>query len=447
MLDRLMPPVAPPEPGVDQPVPTANAMPGDRADLADRPDQDPNSAAPPSSEPRPAQTAPDWWRAIQRRIPLGWLQLRHDRGRLLTALAGIAFADLAMFMQLGFQSALYDSNTRLNRALTADMVLVSPQARNMIGLSNFTRRRLFQAEAIPGVAHADPLYVTINNWKNPETRQERQILIFGSNPDRPAFDFPELAQFRNELKLQDHYLFDRAARGEYTQTIAQLDRGQPVTTDLDRQQIKVVGTYKVGASFAADGSIITSDRNFLRAFRRRDAGSVSLGLIYLQPDANPQTVKAQLRAALPQDVNIFTKAEFVQFEKDYWTKNTAIGFIFNFGVTLGFGIGVIIVYQVLSTDVNDHIREYATLKAMGYRHRYFIGVILEEAVILAIVGFIPSLAVSAGLYTMTRNATNLPMFMTLGRCGLVLAATFAMCCISGAIASRRLQAADPADMF
>ena len=408
----------------------------------------PLEAPPPPEAPPPAEKpTPPWLQAWQRRVPLGWLQLRHDRGRLLTALAGIAFADLAMFMQLGFQSALYDSNTRMNRALAADLVLISPQARNFIGLSNFARRRLFQAEAIPGVANVDPLYVTINNWKNPETRQERQILILGSNPDRPAFEFPELQQFRNELKLQDHYVFDRASRGEYQKTIAQLDRGQTVRTDLDRKQIQVVGTYKVGASFAADGSLITSDRNFLRAFPRRDPGSVSVGLIRLDPGADPIAVQAQIRAALPKDVNVLTKAEFVQFEKDYWTKNTAIGFIFNFGVTLGFGIGVIIVYQVLSTDVNDHIREYATLKAMGYRHRYFIGVILEEAVILAIIGFLPSLAVSAGLYTMTRNATNLPMFMTLGRCLVVLAATFAMCCISGTIASRRLQAADPADMF
>jgi putative ABC transport system permease protein len=466
MIDRLLSPAAPPEPVAKSAIPVQEpiAVPvdridaidpidaveqladRDRADQADRADQ-PNSPSPEHLDDRSAKPAPAWLSAIQRRIPLGWLQLRHDRGRLLTALAGIAFADLAMFMQLGFQNALYDSNTRLNRAITADIVLISPQARNVIGLSNFTRRRLFQAKAIPGVANVDPLYVTVSNWKNPETRQERQILVLGSNPDRPAFQFPELAQFRNELKLQDRYVFDRAARGEYAKTIAQLDRGQPVTTDLEHKKINVVGTYKLGASFAADGSLITSDRNFLRAFRRRDPGSVSIGLIYLEPGADPVSVKNQIRAALPQDVNVLTKAEFVQFEKDYWTKNTAIGFIFNFGVTLGFGIGVIIVYQVLSTDVNDHIREYATLKAMGYRHRFFIGVILEEAVILAIIGFIPSLAVSAGLYAMTRNATNLPMFMTLGRCGLVLAATFAMCCISGAIASRRLQAADPADMF
>lgn len=76
------------------------------------------------------------------RTPLGWLQLRHDRGRFLVAVAGIAFADLLMFMQLGFQAALYNSNTRLNRSFKADVVLISPKALNLQNLSTFPRRRL-----------------------------------------------------------------------------------------------------------------------------------------------------------------------------------------------------------------------------------------------------------------------------------------------------------------
>jgi putative ABC transport system permease protein len=78
---------------------------------------------------------------LQRRTPLGWLQLSHEKGRLLIALAGIAFADVLMFMQLGFQNALYDSNTRVNRAMSADIVLLSPKALNLQNLSTFSRRR------------------------------------------------------------------------------------------------------------------------------------------------------------------------------------------------------------------------------------------------------------------------------------------------------------------
>ncbi len=116
---------------------------------------------------------------LQRRTPLGWLQLSHEKGRLLVALAGIAFADVLMFMQMGFQSALYDSNTRLSRALQTDIVLISPQARNMQDLSTFSRRRLYQAMDIPGVQSAAALHSNTLNWKNPKPVKRRRFKWLG----------------------------------------------------------------------------------------------------------------------------------------------------------------------------------------------------------------------------------------------------------------------------
>lgn len=385
----------------------------------------------------------DW----QRRIPLGWLQLRHGKGRLLVAVSGIAFADLLMFMQLGFQNALYNSNTRLHQAMQADLVILSTKARNFISLSSFPRRRLYQAKDIQGVAEVDPLYATVNIWKNPTTRQETTIAVAGFNVDRPAFDFPAITKNAEQLKLDDRYVFDRGTRGDYKAVLEKLDRGEPVSTEVDKHKITLIDTYKVGASFAADGTIMTSERNFFRTFPRTRPSSVNIGLIRLEPGANLPVVQAALRQRLPKDVVVLSKPEFIDFEKAYWSANTSIGFVFNLGVVMGFVVGVIIVYQVLATDVNDHIGEYATLKAMGYKYRYFLGVIFEEAIILAVLGFLPGFAVSSGLYTMTRNATNLPMFMDVARATTILVLTIIMCSISGAIASRNLQAADPADMF
>ncbi|BAZ22493.1 heterocyst specific ABC-transporter, membrane spanning subunit DevC homolog [Kalymmatonema gypsitolerans NIES-4073] len=110
---------------------------------------------------------------LQRRTPLGWLQLSHDKGRFLVALAGIAFADVLMFMQLGFQSALYDSNTRTNRAMSADIILLRPKALNLQNLSTFSRRPLLQKD-IPGVQTASALYVNNLTWKNPQTPRTAQ---------------------------------------------------------------------------------------------------------------------------------------------------------------------------------------------------------------------------------------------------------------------------------
>ncbi|MEG4322672.1 MULTISPECIES: ABC transporter permease DevC [unclassified Microcoleus] len=384
---------------------------------------------------------------LRNRTPLGWLQLSHDKGRMAVAVAGIAFADILMFMQLGFQNALYTSNTRLHATLQTDLVLIHPQARNLINLSSFPRRRLYQAMNVPGVKSADPLYVKIANWKNPETRRETSLMVVGFNPDRPAFALPSVNQNLSAIKLPDTVLFDRAARGDYQRTIAQIDRGKSVKTEIERRTVSVSGLFTVGASFAADGILMTSDQNYLRLFPRQNSASVNAGLIQLQPGADPVQVQQVLKAYLPEDVKVLTKQEFIDFEKNYWAKNTAVGFVFNLGVAMGFVVGVIIVYQVLSTDVSDHMGEYATFKAMGYRNVYLLGIVFEEALILSIIGFFPGLGVSFGLYALTRQATNLPLYMTLIRAVTVLILNMVMCSISGAIATRKLQAADPADMF
>ena len=384
---------------------------------------------------------------LRNRTPLGWLQLSHDKGRMLVAIAGIAFADVLMFMQLGFQNALYSSNTRLHETLQTDLVLMSPQGRNLLNLSSFSRRRLYQAMNVPGVKSADPLYVKIANWKNPQTRGETSIMVVGFNPDRPTFDLPEVNQNLNSIKLPDTVLFDRASRGDYQEAIAQLNQRKAVKSEIDRRTITIDGLFTVGASFAADGALITSDQNYLRLFPKQDSASVNAGLIQLQPGADPVQVQQVLKAYLPSDVKVLTKQEFIEFEKNYWAKNTAIGFVFNLGVAMGFVVGVIIVYQVLSTDVSDHMAEYATFKAMGYRNIYLLGIVFEEAIILSILGFLPGVGVSFGLYNLTRQATNLPLYMTISRALAVLILNVVMCSISGAIATRKLQAADPADIF
>jgi putative ABC transport system permease protein len=384
---------------------------------------------------------------LNRKIPLSWLQLTREKPRLLVALAGIAFADILMFMQLGFQAALYDSTTRLHKSIRADLVLISPQGRNLMNMGTFPRRRLYQAQSLAGVKSTDALYVNVADWKNPQTRHKTGILVVGFDPEKSAFDLPGVNENLNTIKLPDAVLFDRSSRGDYKATIAQVDQGKTVSTEVGDRKINVSGLFSIGASFGADGSLITSDLNFLRIFPRRNPESISVGLITLQPGTDPRLTADAMQKILPNDVKVLTKEEFLTFEKNYWQKNTAIGFIFSLGTMMGFIVGVIIVYQILYTDVADHIAEYATLKAMGYKNFYLLGVVFQEALILSILGYIPGIGLSTVLYALTRNATNLPLFMASVRAMQVLIMTMVMCVISGAIAMRKLQAADPADIF
>jgi len=384
---------------------------------------------------------------LRRRTPLGWLQLSHEKSRLLVALSGIAFADVLMFMQMGFQTALYDSNTRLHRSLQADIVLTSPQARSLQNLPPFSRRRLYQAMDIPGVNSAEAMYVNTIIWKNPQTLRQTSVQVIGFNPDKPVFDLPDVNQQLQSIKLPGNVVFDRSARGDYQKAIAQIDQGKKLTTEIEGQTITISGLFTLGASFGSDGSLMTSDQNFLRLFSSRPASSISLGLIKVKPGYDPKQVAIALQAYLRDDVSVMTRAEFIEFENNFWRTNSPIGFIFSLGVSMGFAVGVILVYQVLSTDVNAHVREYATFKALGYRNYYLLSVVFEQTLILAALGFIPGVAVSLGLYQITRAATNLPMYMTAIRGLHVLILTIIMCSISGAIATRKLRSADPADMF
>jgi putative ABC transport system permease protein len=384
---------------------------------------------------------------LQRRTPLGWLQLSHEKGRLLVALAGIAFADVLMFMQLGFQSSLYDSNTRVQRSMLADIVLISPKALNLQNMSTFSRRRLLQANDAPGVQTSTALYIGSITWRNPQTRLSATVQVLGFAPDEPAFNLPEVNQQLDKLKLPDTVLFDRGARGKYADAIAQVNQGKKVTTEVDRRTLTISGLFGLGASFGADANLMVSDQTFLRLFPRRDAASVSIGLIRVKPGYDPQQVAAALTSHLPDDVRVLTNQEYTQFEENYWKSASPVGFVFGLGTAMAFVVGVVIVYQVLSTDVNAHLKEYATFKAMGYGNSYLLGVVFEEAIILAFLGFIPGVILPLGLYAFAAKATALPIYMTVSRAVLVLCLTVAMCALSGAIATRKLQSADPADMF
>lgn len=385
-------------------------------------------------------------RKLIRRTPLAWLQLKKEKTRLAVALAGIAFADMLMFVQMGLLDALLDSATQAHQNLQADLVLINPQFQSLISVKSFPRERLQQTLAYNGVKSVRPLYINIAQWRNPETRLSRSILVWGIDPANPPFDIPEVNQHLDELKLLNRVLFDRASRPEYGPIPEVVKQHQTAETEVNNQSIQTIGLFKLGVSFGADGNIISSDSTFLKLFPERQANQIEVGLINLEPGTDVQAVRSQLKATLPNDVTILTPQEFAQTEIDYWS-NQGIGFIFGMGAAVGFIVGIVIVYQILYADVSDHLPEYATLKAMGYSDRYLMTMLMQEALLLAALGFIPGLVLSMGLYQITYAATLIPIGMKLNRAVFVLILTIIMCSASGAIAMRKLRAADPADMF
>ena len=154
--------------------------------------------------------------------------------------------------------------------------------------------------------------------------------------------------------------------------------GQVVESEVAGQRVRVSGLVELGPSFGADGNLITSRETFRSLLPSTARGSIELGLIRLRDGADPDAVAERLRAWLPNDVSVFSKKAFIEFEKNYWRSSTAIGFIFSLGAAMGFVVGCVIVYQILYGDVSDHLPEYATLMAMGYPLRDLLAVVVRQ---------------------------------------------------------------------
>jgi putative ABC transport system permease protein len=387
------------------------------------------------------------WRLPRPSAPLGWLQLWHKPLRLAVAVAGIAFAVLLILMQLGFRSALFESTLRFHERFRYDIALFSTDSVFIVRPAPFTIRRLYEALGSTDVESVSPVYIFPATWKNPWDHGRRSINAVGVDPTRDVLDTPGFAANYRKLAAQDVVLFDRASRPEFGPVGREWREDAPIETEVNDRTVSVVGLVEIGPSFGIDGTILTSVDNWLRLFPDRSRNQIELGLVTLRPGVDAEAARDRLRERIPPDVLVMTKAEFAAREKAYWNGATPIGYVFAFGAIMGLVVGAIIVYQILFADVSEHLREYATLRAIGYRNRFVSGIVLQQALILAVLGFLPGLLASWALYAQAARATRLPLHLTPERGATVFCLTLAMCALSGYLALRKVRRLDPAEVF
>ncbi|NET09409.1 MAG: FtsX-like permease family protein [Symploca sp. SIO2B6] len=379
------------------------------------------------------------------RTPLAWLNLVHEKSRLLVAIAGVTFAVLIIFMNLGFLGALSLTASEIYSQMNADLFLFSPKTLEITNAEPIPIERIYQAAGIEGVKQTMPLYVAYAQWRNPETRINRAMFCYGVNPNDRVFTMPELNELDtpDRLRQPNTVFFDRRSRPEFgPQTLG-------TRTEMERRQVEIVGHYSLGGGFASDGTVIMSDENFRRYLDPIPLSSIYFGLVQLENGVDPQQMVDVLDATLPDDVVVLTQAQLIERETAYWLTQTSIGFIFGLGVVVAMVVGVVILYQVLYTDIANHMIEYSTLKAMGYSGRFLVVVVLQEALILAVLGYIPGVAIALKLYDLTVDATagTLPVAMTFNRAIFVFCLTLIMCSLSGILSVQKAVSADPADVF
>jgi len=384
--------------------------------------------------------------------PLALLNLLHQKARTITAGAGVAFASILLCMQLGLYEAVQFTATMLFDRLDFDLMILSREYLDLNRTRTFPEERLGQSLSEQGVAAATRLYVSTNAWHSQfaDPNHRRNIMMVGFQPDAHVFRDPvpidpghptEFGDGIISLRRNGMVVIDRSTWAEF----GPQERG--TVAELGATHVEIAGRFKIGTGFGYNGMIITSDQTFSQSLGGYPLDQVNMGMLKLAPSADPADVVARLNQRLPQDVMVLTRAELSDREQEHWMKNTSIGVLVTFGLAVSLIVGTVFVYQVISSDISNRLKEFATLKAIGYPGRYLSKVVLQQALYLSILGYIPGYLISILLFRLTREYGGVPTYMTPFVAIAVLVLTVSMCMISALLALRKAHAADPADLY
>jgi putative ABC transport system permease protein len=387
-------------------------------------------------------------RMLLGRTPLGWRQLAHAPARFAMAVCGVTFAVLMMFMPLGFMNMLFDSTVMLQRQLNADIVIVNPAARDMINARTIPRRRFVQALGVDGVVDGEPLYVANMTWIKPINGERSTILTIGVSPDFNAFRNSEVNNARSVLATPGNAAFDIASRGDYRAFAARIEAGERPIVEVAGKRVVFDSTFRIGTSFGAEALMFVSEQTFFALQPRATPATPTLALLRITPGQNAEAVVQRINALFDSgDAHAMTVEAYIQRSRDFMARESPIAYIFGFMLIMGISVGIVIVVQILSADVQDHLPEYATFKALGFSNKTMLSIVYEQSTILTVLGFVPGLLASLGLYALIRSALSMPIAMTGDRIVMVFAITAFMCALAGTFALRRVMKADPAEVF
>jgi putative ABC transport system permease protein len=383
--------------------------------------------------------------AASRPVPLAWRNIVASKARLSRSSAGIGFAVLLMLMQLGFEGAFFAASLQVLRGLDGDLFIQSVHKYQFATQDPIPVALLTTVRAVPGVASARPLYADWFDlfWKNPADGKSYLVRGFAFDPDQPVFLFPDVNAAAARLKGDGSVLVDRRARRFLGMN------GAAQQTEVNGSKVNIVGNFALGPDFVSDGTIIASPQTFAMLLRGA-AGNppgMAIGVVKLAAGVDPATIAAALRKSVPSDVVVMTKSALIDFERAFQAKVSSAGPIFAIGTIVGFVVGMLISYQITFTDIADQLPQYATLKAIGYPTGYLLRVVLQQAAMNGISGWIPAWLLALMLYRVIGDIALLPMHMTLEITLLSLGLTLLMCLVSAAIAVRRVIRADPAAVF
>ena len=357
------------------------------------------------------------------------------------AIAGVALTATLVFLQLGLYSSMGISATRLLEILDFDAVLISPSYFYFNDPGELDRSRLAAAAAVDGVRAVVPVSVRFAAWRKPSTGRRYTILTLGVDPTDSPF---ALAEITSRLPLLNRR---RAALTDLQigRSFRELAPGGEV--EVGGRRIDVVDGFHAGPGFAAKAVVLVSRATFADLFGARWDHTVSLGLLRLAPGAELADVLARLDEALPADTQAWSRQKVLAHDRHYYLSIKPIGIMFISGVVIALLVATVVLYQTVSSDIRNHLGEYATLEAMGYAPLRLRVLVVEQGALVALLGFVPAALAAWVLYGKIDQILRLPMPMTWERIAQVLALCLGASLLTSLLAIRRLESADPADLF
>jgi putative ABC transport system permease protein len=370
-------------------------------------------------------------------VKLAIRNLLHDRARFLVTLIGVLFAVVLVAVQLGLFLGARKMIVGMVAHTTGDIWIAAYGANSFEQASILTGRERFLALSVPGVASVTPLVVSFSRWRKPDSGTVN-VIVVGSEKAQGSLKPWNIVEGAAAPTLQDGVIVDRT----YAKSLG--ISGVGAITEIAGQRVRVEGLTNGIRSFTTSPFIFTSIK------KARDILSVppdqaTFYVTNLLPGADPTHVKQELAAKLP-DVSVYTKAEFLKLNLDYWLFGTGAGVALLGGALLGLVIGTVIVAQTLYSSTKDHLTEFATLRALGSSSFYIHKVILVQAIVSAIIGFAIGIAVSL-VVAQFSEVTPMPIVLTPLLAVLLLGATVAMCAISAVASIFKVTKIDPAMVF
>jgi putative ABC transport system permease protein len=370
--------------------------------------------------------------------PLARRNLFHDKVRLTVTLTGIVFAVVLIVVELGLFVGFTVTTSSLVDHSGADLWVTSKHVPYVELGAPFSERKLYQVKAVPGVKQADKFINRWTEWKRPDGRRE-SVQIVGFNPESGLGGPWNLVEGSVEdLKVPDSIIVDDV----YKQKLGVTRLGE--VFEINGHRARVVGFTHGIKAFTTSPYVFTT---FKRAqdFGRVQADQTIYVLVKTEPGADVNQVRREILARV-KDVEVYTSAEFSHMTQVYWMFTTGAGVAVLLAAVLGLVVGFVVVAQTIYATTVDHLREFGTLKAMGAPNSYVYKVIIQQAALSAVMGYVVGMFVSFFVVRASQHggaSILLPWPMAVG----MFFVTLLMCVGAALVSINKVTRLDPAMVF